>query len=237
VSSRARPARGLIAAGAAGAAALHGAPALALVSPAVRRVLGVRAAATGERAIALTFDDGPHPEGTPAVLERLAEADVRATFFLVGEQVERWPSLAAEVADAGHAIGLHGHRHRSQLRLTARQVADDLRRGAAALGEATGSIPRLHRPPYGHYSAAGLRRVRRVGLTPVLWTRHGRDWWSRATAASIASRLEPGIAPGGVLLLHDADHYAAPGSWRRTAAALPPVLAAIEAAGLEPVAL
>jgi peptidoglycan-N-acetylglucosamine deacetylase len=237
VSSPLRPAHRLVVGAATAAAALHGAPALAAGSAGVRRVLGVGAAADGERTIALTFDDGPHPEGTPAVLERLAEAGVRATFFLVGEQVERWPSVAIEVAEAGHAIELHGHRHRSHLRLTGRQVADDLQRGVAALAEATGVRPRLHRPPYGHYSAASLRRVRAAGLAPTLWTHHGRDWSSRATPASITSRLGPGIEPGGVFLLHDADHYAAPGSWRRASAALPHVLVAIAAAGLEPVAL
>src|SRR3954452_22020216 len=69
--------------------------------------------------VALTFDDGPHPQGTPAIMEALAAAGARATFFLVGEQVERRPALAAELVAAGHEVALHGHRHRAMLRLTA----------------------------------------------------------------------------------------------------------------------
>src|SRR5947209_4930455 len=77
----------------------------------------------------LTFDDGPHPDGTPAVLEVLASAGARATFFMVGEQVQRRSALVSEVLAQGHVVGLHGHRHRLQLRLSGRQVAADLERG------------------------------------------------------------------------------------------------------------
>jgi len=229
LSARLGVGAGLVAAG-------HAAPASAAVSAGVRRALGVRGSVAG-RAVALTFDDGPHPEGTPAVLDHLAARGVTATFFLVGEQVERRPALAAEIVAAGHAVALHGHRHRSHLWLRPRQVAADLERGAAALAEATGREPRLHRPPYGHYSTASLRRVRGAGLEPVLWSRHGRDWSRRATPESIAARLGGGVEAGDILLLHDADHYAAPGSWRRTAAALPRLLEALGEAGLRPVAL
>ena len=221
----------------AGAVALRALPLPGAASERARRALGIRGTAGGRRAVALTFDDGPHPEGTPAVLDALAAAGTHATFFLVGEQVERWPELAARVAAAGHTVGLHGHTHRSHLRLTGAQVAADLRHGAEALARAVGTSPRLHRPPYGHYSTTSLRRVRSAGLEPVLWSRHGRDWSARATPASVAARIEAGVAPGAVLLLHDADHYAAPGCWARTAAALPRILEAIARAGLEPVAL
>src|SRR5579871_3047253 len=68
----------------------------------------------GASGVALTFDDGPHPEGTPAVLEVLSQADMKATFFLVGEQVERRPALAAEIVERGHLVAVHGYRHRPQ---------------------------------------------------------------------------------------------------------------------------
>ena len=226
-----------LAGAAAGAAALHASPAVGTVSGHARRALGIRGSVEGERGVALTFDDGPHLEGTLAVLEHLAAAGALATFFLVGEQVARRPALAAEIAAAGHVIALHGHTHRSHLRLRPREVAVDLERGAAVLAEATGRKPHLHRPPYGHYSVASLRLVRRAGLEPVLWSRHGRDWSRRATPASIAARLGRGVETGEVLLLHDADHYAAPGSWARTAAALPQLLELLAETGLEPMAL
>src|SRR5947209_8240770 len=83
-------------------------------------------------------------------------AGARATFFMIGEQVRRRPSLAAEVMGAGHAVALHGDRHRLQLRLAGSEVRRDLELGAAAIAEATGQAPVWHRPPYGIYSAAGL---------------------------------------------------------------------------------
>ncbi|HEY5428028.1 MAG TPA: polysaccharide deacetylase family protein [Solirubrobacteraceae bacterium] len=180
------------------------------------------------RGVALTFDDGPHPEGTPAVLDVLARAGARATFFVVGEQVQRRPELVRDIVAGGHAVALHGHRHRLQLRLSTAQVADDLARGAAAVREAYGGGldqgPRWHRPPYGIYSPAGLRAARAQGLAPLLWSRWGRDWRKFTTPSRIAGRVTRSIIAGDVILLHDADFYSARGSHRRTVAALELIL-------------
>ena len=216
-------------------ASLHALPALAPLVPPLCRVLRIPRTIEGS-GVLLTFDDGPHPEGTPAVLEALAAAGAPAVFFLTGEQVERWPALAREIVAAGHEVGLHGYRHGGLLRLSPRQVAEDLRRGWETLAEASGREPRLHRAPYGVYSGSALVLVRKRGLRPLLWSRWGRDWQARATPASIAARVTRSLGAGDVLLLHDADHYAAPGSWRATAAALPAVLDRVAAQGLLPVA-
>ncbi len=170
--------------------------------------------------VALTFDDGPHPEGTPRVLEILDHAGARATFFVIGEQVQRRPELAARIVAAGHAIALHGHRHVLQLRLSARELNADLTRGARAIEDATGQAPAWHRPPYGIYSPAGLRAARDHGLRPLLWSRWGKDWRKFTTPERIARRITANIAPGDVILLHDADFYSARNSHRRTAQAL-----------------
>ena len=170
--------------------------------------------------VAITFDDGPHPEGTPAVLEVLARAGVRATFFVVGEQVRRRPELVARAAAGGHAIALHGDRHRLQLRLGAAAAADDLARGRAAIEDATGMSPVWHRPPYGIYSPAGLRVARAAGLAPLLWSRWGKDWRRLTTPGRIAARATRSVIGGDVILLHDADFYSARDSHRRTVAAL-----------------
>lgn len=180
----------------------------------------------------LTFDDGPHPEGTPAVLDALAAAGAHATFFLVGEQVERFPSVAARVAAEGHQVALHGQRHRNQLRLTPSALARDLDRGTRAIEAVTGVRALLYRPPYGIFSAGGLAAVRQAGLEALLWSRWARDWRRRASAESIAAEATAGIRAGDVVLLHDSDAYSAPGSWRATAAALPAILDAIAAAAL-----
>jgi peptidoglycan/xylan/chitin deacetylase (PgdA/CDA1 family) len=178
-------------------------------------------------AATVTFDDGPHPQGTPAVLDALDEAGLRAIFFLVGEQVERYPELAAEVAARGHEVGIHGYRHRVQLAQSQSAVRADLERALATIGGA----PRFHRPPLGIYSTAGLRLTRELGLEPLLWSRWGKDWRKFTTAKRIARRATRDLGPGDVILLHDADHYSSKNSWQRTVAALPEILRAIQPTG------
>jgi peptidoglycan/xylan/chitin deacetylase (PgdA/CDA1 family) len=196
-----------------------------VVPPAAGALMLPRRLAPGTRGVAITFDDGPHPEGTPAVLELLAQAGARATFFMIGEQVSARPELAGEIAAAGHCIALHGHRHRLQLRFGRGGVEEDLRRGADAIAQATGVEPVWHRPPYGIYSPDGLRAARRSGLKPLLWSQWGRDWRKFTTPQRIYARVTDRLAPGDVILLHDADFYSAKDSHRRTAAALSLILA------------
>lgn len=220
--------------GALGAAAAvrHALPALAPVAPPLGRSLGIVLSQEDLDGVAITFDDGPHPHGTPAVLETLREHGAQATFFLAGEQVEQRPSLAAEIVAAGHRVELHCYRHRNQLRLTPRMLLEDAERAKAVIEEASGQEIADYRPPYGIFSAAGLQAVRSRGWRPVLWSKWGRDWDRWATPESITRRVIAGTRAGDVILLHDADYYSAPGSWVRTAAALPRVLELLEARGL-----
>ena len=218
-------------AGALGVAAAWCWPAPAPLLPAVAPSLGIPCRLSRRSGIAVTFDDGPHPEGTPAVLEALAEAGATATFFLVGEQVVRWPQIAARIADEGHEIALHGYIHRLLLRRTRSELARDLERALGVIGDATGRAPTCYRPPYGVFSPAALSLVRELGLAPLLWSRWGRDWGKRETPELIERRATRELSAGDVVLLHDADHYSAPGSWSRTAAALPSVLATVATSG------
>jgi peptidoglycan/xylan/chitin deacetylase (PgdA/CDA1 family) len=220
------------------AAAGWSAPALAPPAPWLSERLGAhRRLSAAAGTVHLTFDDGPHPEGTPAVLEALATRGALATFFLVGEQVERFPALAGEISAAGHVVALHGHRHRCLLRVGPRALADDLRRATGVIGSAAGALAPLYRPPYGIFSPAGLALARRRGDAPWLWSRWGRDWRGDATPASVAALAADGLEAGDVLLLHDADHYGDPGCWRATAGAVPLILDAAEERGLRPAAL
>jgi peptidoglycan-N-acetylglucosamine deacetylase len=229
---------GPLAGGALGAAAVaHAGPALAPVVPGLANALGIELRQPGSDGVAITFDDGPHPQGTPLVLEILREAAAPATFFLVGEQVVRRPALAAEIVAAGHRVELHCHRHRSQLRLTPGRLLGDAERGRTAIEEATGQAVQDYRPPYGIFSASGLRAIRRRGWRPVLWSLWGRDWRRGATARSIAEKATSGAVAGDILLLHDADYYSAGGSWSRTAAALPAILDELGGQGLRAVSL
>lgn len=211
-------------------------PGLAGLWPALRRPLGIEDRTASGRGYALTFDDGPHAQGTAAVLDVLAAAGVSATFFLVGEQLRRNPTLGAEILAAGHAIGLHCDRHRNLLRLAPWQVRADIDRAQASIEDLTGCSPALYRPPYGVLNASALRLARSRGWRTLLWSEWGRDWEARATPDSIAARVTRGAGEGSVLLLHDADDYSALGSWRRTVAALPAVLETLAGRGLQPVA-
>jgi peptidoglycan-N-acetylglucosamine deacetylase len=215
----------------------HAAPAPAPLVPGLARVLGLQIRADGAPGVVLTFDDGPHPQGTPAVLAAMERAGALATFFLVGEQVERRPSLAAEIAAAGHGIALHCHRHRNALRLGPRAIREDLRRGSDEIERATGRRPLVWRPPYGIFTTAALMVARRGGWHPVLWSKWGRDWRRSATPQSIAALASADVGQGDIVLLHDADYYSASGSWTRTAAALPLVLDRLGESGLPAVAL
>ncbi len=194
-----------------------------LLAPHVPRAavaLDIQRTLPGAAGVAITFDDGPHPAGTPAVLEILAAAGIKATFFLIGEQVERRPALAAEIAAQGHLIALHGYRHRPQPAMPPKAVQKDLERGADVVQRATGVELAWHRPPYGLYSPAGLETIRAKPLKPLLWSRWGKDWRRFTTPERIASRASANVRPGDVILLHDADFYSSRGSHERTVAAL-----------------
>jgi len=227
----------------AAAAAAHAWPAVASAwvahrPPAARAAglwdepLDIEHTTRGGRGVALTFDDGPHPQGTPAVLAELARYRARATFFLVGEQVRRNPALAAEIVAEGHAIALHCDRHRNLLRLTPWQVHDDLRRALVTIEETTDRSVSLYRPPYGVLNTAAVLYARRQGWRTLLWSQWGRDWEERATAESVTRLVTKRVGEGSVLLLHDADDYSSPGSWRATVGALPRVLEVLGERGL-----
>lgn len=190
-----------------------------------------------EQSVAITFDDGPHPKGTPAVLEILAEHGATATFFLVGERVRAEPDLAREVAAQGHRIALHCDRHRNALRLTGRALREDMERAQATIGEVTGVTCELQRAPYGIYTPAFVREVRTAGLSPWLWSQWGRDWRKRATAESVTNDATSTLTAGDVVLLHDGDDYSAKGSHERTVAALGGILNAAKERSLGFVAL
>ena len=188
-----------------------------------------------ENGVALTFDDGPDPDATPAVLEALQAVEARAAFFLVGEQVEAHPELARQVADEGHVLALHGFRHVEHDELGGEARAD-LERGAAAVAAATGVDPRLYRPPYGRFSEQSYAAAGELGLTPVYWSAWGSDW-EPIPPERIAETVIRDLEPGAIVLLHDSARYATRPSAVPTAEALPAILAAMQERGLDPVTL
>ncbi|HET9188416.1 MAG TPA: polysaccharide deacetylase family protein [Acidothermaceae bacterium] len=181
--------------------------------------------------VAITFDDGPDPVSTPAILDLLRASRARATFFLVGERIARASDVVQRIIDEGHEIGLHGWRHRYTFTTSPR-----LARCLATLSEAVGPAhprPRWFRPPYGVLSATSAVEAARNRLRPILWTTWAKDWRADATPESIATLMAPGIVGGATLLLHDASTNRAPMSWTATAGALPVILRECAARGLQ----
>ena len=210
-------------------AAAHVSPTIALTASG-RRLLPVITNVDGADGVALTFDDGPD-RSTDVFLKILADAHARATFFVVGEQVERYPNVVKEMLAAGHEIGIHGYAHRHHLLLTPWQVADELERAQATIEEATGRAATLFRPPHGIFSLASWFAVGRLDWRRVLWSRWGKDWRAEATCESILKSIGQPVA-GDIVLLHDSDRYASPGSWRKTVEALPEIILRAQARGL-----
>jgi peptidoglycan/xylan/chitin deacetylase (PgdA/CDA1 family) len=202
-------------------AAIHAAPAIVGVSPLGVRMTPALVGLGRPGHVALTFDDGPDPESTPAFLEVLDSLGWHATFFMLGTMVRAAPSLAAEVADAGHEIAVHGDVHGSMLRRTPRAAAADIARARDVIASATGVAPRWFRPPLGILSAGALGGARRLGLRTVLWTTWGRDWRREATPESVVADVTRRYLDGGTVLLHDSDCTSYPGSWRSALGALP----------------
>jgi len=214
---------GLALGGALAAAQL--APAVAAIGPVRRRLAPALSGVGDRRHVALTFDDGPDPRSTPAFLAALRERRVRATFFLLGESVARWPALARELVDAGHEVGVHGWDHRCLARRGPRATRAELARAREMIADRTGSLPRWYRPTYGVATLTALREARRLGLTPVLWTHWGRDWTGHASAESVFHLASRDLAGGATVLLHDCPAgQAAPDAWRATLGALPRLL-------------
>jgi peptidoglycan-N-acetylglucosamine deacetylase len=203
-------------------AAVAQAGAAATWLPVVRRAVAPSLLGRGRpTSVALTFDDGPDPEGTPAVLEALDVLEWSATFFVLGTQARRHPELVTETVRRGHEIAVHGDEHRYLIARSPWAAYDDLRRARYTVADLTGVAPRWWRPPYGVLSGPGLLAARRLRLQPVLWSAWGRDWRADATAESIVGDLLTTSPAGGTLLLHDSDVTSAAGSWRTTVAALP----------------
>ncbi len=156
--------------------------------------------ATEVPAVALTFDDGPHPEVTPRLLEILRRHDARATFFMVGKAARRYPKVVEEVAKAGHAIGNHSWDHPSLPLLRPRAVRAQIQWCKAVLG---GHDCGLFRPPYGDQTPSTQWSAVRQGYRVVAWSAVADDWLDHS-AEILLGKLRPALRPGAIILLHDA---------------------------------
>jgi peptidoglycan/xylan/chitin deacetylase (PgdA/CDA1 family) len=153
-------------------------------------------------AVYLTFDDGPDVEWTPRILDALAAARTRATFFVVGQAVRAAPSLLRRVAAEGHGIGNHSYAHRHPWTLREAEARREVRDGAAAIADVLGQEPRLFRPPHGRIRGCMVEEAAQGGQRTVLWSLSAVDWGPLGRAPRIAARLRR-AAPGDIVLMHD----------------------------------
>jgi peptidoglycan-N-acetylglucosamine deacetylase len=185
------------------------------------------------RGLALTFDDGPDPRWTPAVLDALRAAGARATFFVLGERVRRAPELIARIRDEGHAIGVHGDAHRRHTDVSAAEGEADLARALASLADAD-ARPTRWRTPWGVEAPWTRPLAARHGLALAGWSADTHDWRGDRAADMLAA-VEPDLRPGAVVLAHDAlGPGARRGGCAETVALIALLVAAGRARGLEP---
>lgn len=152
--------------------------------------------------VALTFDDGPHPAFTPRLLSLLARLHVKATFFLVGKMVDRYPDLVRQEVAQGHEVANHTYDHLRLASVPPALIEPELKEGSLALVRAVGSPTRFYRPPGGEYNANVIEAGRRLGYIMVLWTNDPGDY-RRPSGATLEQRLVADVSNGAIILLHD----------------------------------
>lgn len=150
----------------------------------------------------LTFDDGPDPCFTPRILDILAQASAYATFFLVGEDATRFPSLVRRIAQEGHEVANHTWSHCHPWTISSRVARQEVSSASAALADILGHSPRYFRPPHGRPRRSMMDQARELGQTVVMWSLSAVDWGPWGGAVRIASRLRF-VQGGDIILLHD----------------------------------
>ncbi len=162
----------------------------------------VRGPASGH-AVALTFDDGPHPEITPQLLDLLAAHALRATFFVIGREAARYPALVARMVAEGHAVGHHSFTHSEPATTTADTLIEELQSTNDSLWPAAGILPTIMRPPKGQLSLGKLVRLLTKGYRVVLWSVDPKDYALTSAAPLVTWARETRFRAGDVILLHD----------------------------------
>lgn len=179
---------------------------------------------SGERLVALTFDDGPG-EDTTALLDELARLNVKATFFVLGDQIAKFPGVVRRAVQEGHVVGTHGDDHTPFTKIDPVALIEVGRIAVATLGEEIGQPVKLVRPPGGHYDTAVVEALGEVGLTTWLWTIDPRDW-EQQDAGAISETVLSGLTPGAVVLMHDG-----PSDRSATVASLAAIVEGVRARG------
>jgi peptidoglycan-N-acetylglucosamine deacetylase len=179
----------------------------------------------GRKAVALTIDDGPSPIYTPQILRLLHRYRITAAFSMIGVNVDAYPGVAREVAEAGHMIMNHTWTHPDLAFMSPSAVRDEMTYATHAIHRATGRVPKMFRAPYGAWSPTVLQCCEQLHMTPVDWSVDPRDW-SLPGVASIVDNIMENTRTGSIILEHDGG-----GNRSETVAALRIVLPRLLAEG------
>lgn len=155
-----------------------------------------------KRIVYLTFDDGPHPEVTVKVLDILARYGIKATFFMVGQNVERYPSVVEEIQRSGHSVGNHTMHHAQGLKMRGKEYCSDVAQASKIINS------KLFRPPHGLLRPSQIRTLHREGYTLVMYDVVTRDYSEKQTPDMILDRLKRYVRPGSIIVFHDSEKAA-----------------------------
>lgn len=158
---------------------------------------------TGKKRVALTFDDGPHPEMTRRFLALLAEKNVKATFFLLGPNVEKNPDIVKEIVESGHEVGNHSWNHPVLNKLTPEKIREQLEKTSQAITDASGAQVRLVRPPYGSVNKKVEDICDSLGAKIICWSIDTDDWRKTTTKEKMVETVKKNIRDGAIILMHD----------------------------------
>lgn len=164
--------------------------------------------------IALTFDDGPHPEETPRLLDMLHAHHISATFFVIGREAEKYPGIIRRIVAEGHDLGTHTYSHGEPAATSARELREELDSCQRVLEDITGQTTNLFRPPYGKLSLPKLCKLWCARQTVVLWNVDPRDFAAKSPDEIPHWCAEYQPAAGDVLLFHDNHPHATQGMWQ-----------------------
>lgn len=188
---------------------------------------GIRMAHTEAKVIALTFDDGPHGRYTPQVLNILKKYDIKATFFVLGENVADYPEILKRTYQDGHTIAMHSYDHQFLPKLSENAITENLTNNSQVIYKTIGLKPLLFRPPYGQCSVESRNAVKTLDLKTIMWSSSSDDYLSnRITAQKIASDIISLAGPGGIIMLHDGG-----GDRHKTVQALPVIIETLQGNG------
>ncbi len=161
-------------------------------------------------AACLTFDDGPHPEYTPQLLDVLRKSNATATFFVVGESAEKHPDLVRRIADEGHVIGNHTWTHCEPGRQSVNELLEEVKRTDDLICRLTGNVPQLFRPPMGKLTLQKFRQLWKAHKSVILWSNDPKDF-ACGSPYELKAKLvkQRPVQPGDIVLMHDNKPYAA----------------------------